>query len=167
MQWPALLLLLLPALAVATDRVLFTQPLNTTIWMNGTQVVVQWVPASASQPLSDNPVIVELMYGPPNTLTRIGPLGWAKASDRTLSVTVSNDLISSTNYSVRIQPNSYSDQFAINNTGKPTGDPNTVTLPELTNVPSATGTSTTSGAAGREWPSLAVMGMLIVGSIVA
>jgi len=138
MKLLSLALCLLPLIS-ATDFVHFTQPLNTTVWQTGQTVVIQWQ-AATSQPLSNNPVIVNLMYGPANTLTLIGPLGWAEASAGTLSVQLPNTLISGTNYSVVIQPNSYSDQFTINNTAKPigSGNPNSVTLPQLTNVPGAT-----------------------------
>jgi len=131
-------LCLLPALISATDFVHFTQPLNTTIWNTGQTVVIQWIPAT-SQPLSNNPVTVNLMFGPANSLALIGPLGWAQASAGTLSVQLPNSLITSQNYSVVIQPNSYSDQFTINNTAKPlgSGNPASVSLPQLTNVPGA------------------------------
>jgi len=137
MKWFSLCLL--PTLISATDFVHFSQPLNTTIWNTGQTVIIQWG-AATSQPLSNNPVIVNLMYGPPNTLALIGPLGWAEASAGTLSVQLPNTLYSGLNYSVVIQPNSYSDQFTINNTAKPlgSGNPASVSLPQLTNVPGAT-----------------------------
>lgn len=139
-----LFLTVLPLLAFARDAIMFTQPVNGTIWMTGTEIVIQWQP-STSSPLSANPITIELMHGPPNTLTRIGPLGWAKASAGSLITKLSTDLITSTNYSIRVHPNSYSDQFTINNTAIQTGNPNTVKLPEI-DVPKAPST-TESGAA--------------------
>jgi len=143
MKW--FTLCLLPALISATDFVHFTQPLNSTIWQAGQTVVIQWQ-AATSQPLSNNPVIVNLMYGPASSLALIGPLGWAEASAGTLSVQLPTSLYSGQNYSVVIQPNSYSDQFTINNTAKPlgSGNPDSVSLPQLTNVPSATSAAATA-----------------------
>lgn len=137
-----LLLTALPLLAFARDAIMFTQPVNSTVWATGTEVVIQWLPRT-STPLSASPITIELMHGPPDTLARIGPLGWAKANAGSVVAKLSAELITSTNYSIRVYPNSYSDQFTINNTAKQTGNPNAVKLPEI-DVPKAP--STDSGA---------------------
>lgn len=140
------------AASFSRTKVPITQPNKGSVWTAGQKAIIQFSPPSdCSKDKSFSKI--ELLTGPSNTTIALGVIGYCKTCEGTFLWVVDKNMPNGSDYSIRINSNSYSNQFPIKSNVQ--GNPAAFVLPAV--APPSDAPSSDAYLASMNLPVLMVM----------